>query len=220
MQIPSIHSLFSAKLAAVGLPASSAAGFEDVLDTAVAEGAGPDQDQTLTMESSLGGRYYAMVPNVHYTLSSEAAQATTDDSLSGWNDAARASSLGASLGSYAIQFVGNPYVWGGEDPVNGADCSGFTQTIYRTFGMNLPRTAYRQSLVGRQVDSDQLQPGDLLCFQNADETQVGHVGIYLGGGKFVHSANSKLGIIVSDLSKWTDRLKTVRRMPELDASVG
>ena len=71
-----------------------------------------------------------------------------------------------------------------------------------------------------RLSLDELQPGDLLAFQNKGESQVGHVGMYLGDGKFIHAANSKLGIIVSDLSKWTDRLKTIRRLPELEPAVG
>lgn len=223
MQIPSIHSLFNAKLTAIGLPERSDTGFADTLADATSAETNQTPAQITNTQTPLGGLMYSLVPNVHYTLEPETAttaQLASAASISDRKDAQASASLGASLSNYATQFVGNPYVWGGEDPVNGADCSGFTQTIYRTFGMDLPRTAYRQSLVGREVSPEELQPGDLLCFQNTDESQVGHVGIYLGNGKFVHAANSKLGIITSDLSKWTDRLKTIRRLPELEPAVG
>jgi cell wall-associated NlpC family hydrolase len=74
--------------------------------------------------------------------------------------------------------------------------------------------------VGSEVSLKDLQSGDLLCFQNDDQTQVGHVGIYLGDGKFIHAANTKLGIIISDVSSWLTRLKTIRRLPELQQSAG
>lgn len=238
MQIPSVSSMFSAKLRAVGFPVRSDTGFADSLSAAAAEASQQDSQDTQSSQvsqsatASLGGVYYTLVPNVHYTLqtdaidpTSETQQVSAPDSIAmpdvtAITDAAASSSLGGAMAAYAKQFVGNPYVWGGEDPVNGTDCSGFTQTIYKTFGMSLPRTAYRQSLVGREVSMDELQPGDLLCFQNEGQTQVGHVGMYLGDGKFIQAANSKLGIITSDLSKWTDRLKTIRRLPELEPAVG
>ncbi len=220
MKIPSVSSLFSAKLTAVGLPARVATGFVAELATTTA-GAEQNQLQTTNTQAALGGVYYSLVPDVHYTLVPEApAPSDLPDAAPPQIPEGNYSTLGSTMAAYAVQFVGNPYVWGGEDPVNGADCSGFTQTIYKTFHMLLPRTAHRQSQVGREVSLDELQPGDLLCFQNKGQTQVGHVGMYLGDGKFVHAANTKLGIITSDLSKWMDRLKTIRRLPELEPAVG
>ncbi len=204
----------------MGLPSLSQPGFADTLNAAVA--VNPVQAAARSAAAlPLGGVIYALVPDVHYTLKPEApTPSNPPDAEPPQIPEGNYSTLGSTMAAYAVQFVGNPYVWGGEDPVNGADCSGFTQTIYRTFHMSLPRTAYRQSQVGREVSLDELQPGDLLCFQNKGQAQVGHVGMYLGDGKFVHAANSKLGIIISDLSKWMDRLKTIRRLPELEPAVG
>ncbi len=220
MRIPSVSKLYQARLKAVRLPPRSQPGFADTLNAVTAAGSAQLASQSAPA-LSLGSVVYSLVPDVHYTLEPEApAPSNPPDAEPPQIPEGNYSTLGSTMAAYAVQFVGNPYVWGGEDPVNGADCSGFTQTIYKTFHMTLPRTAHRQSQVGREVSLDELQPGDLLCFQNKGQTQVGHVGIYLGDGKFVHAANSKLGIIISDLSKWTDRLKTIRRLPELEPAVG
>lgn len=101
---------------------------------------------------------------------------------------------GQELVDYARQFVGNPYVWGGTDPVNGADCSGFAGTIYRTFGYNLPRTAEEQAYVGEKISLSEAKPGDLLF--NMDESgHIYHVTMYAGDGRTVEAANPDVGII-------------------------
>jgi hypothetical protein len=94
---------------------------------------------------------------------------------------------GNDLVNYAMTFIGNPYVWGGTDPVNGADCSGFVQTIYKKYDIILPRTAKEQSKVGTQISTDDLQPGDLVFYGPA--SAISHVAIYAGDGKVVHASN-------------------------------
>ena len=86
------------------------------------------------------------------------------------------SGSGSSVVDYATQFVGNPYVWGGTSLTNGADCSGFVQSVYSNFGVSLPRTSYEQQNAGTEVSYADAQPGDLICYG-------GHVAIYMGGGK-------------------------------------
>ncbi len=102
------------------------------------------------------------------------------------------SSTGQAIANYAVQFVGNPYVYGGTSLTNGADCSGFVQSVYKHFGYSLPRTAASQAGAGRQVSVDNLQPGDLLFYHG-----YGHVAIYIGGGQVVHASNKKTGIKIS-----------------------
>ena len=104
--------------------------------------------------------------------------------------------VGQQIADYAVQFVGNPYVWGGTSLTNGADCSGFTLSVFANFGIGLSRTAESQSYGGTSVDFGSLQPGDLLFYNSTGS--IDHVAIYIGGGQIVHAANSRKGIIISD----------------------
>lgn len=85
---------------------------------------------------------------------------------------ASTSKLREEIVEYASQFIGNPYVWGGTDPVNGADCSGFVQTIYRTYGIELPRVAEAQAYAGEQIPVAEAQPGDLFFTWIAQDTST------------------------------------------------
>ena len=91
--------------------------------------------------------------------------------------------------NYAKKYVGNKYVYGGTSLTNGTDCSGFTMRVYEHFGYTLPRTSSSQSTVGKKVNASDLQKGDLIFYGN--NGQVGHVAMYIGGGKIVHASNSK-----------------------------
>ena len=105
------------------------------------------------------------------------------------------SGVGQEVVNYALQFVGNPYVWGGTDLVNGADCSGFVQSVYAHFGVALNRTSEAQMANGMSVPYSQAQPGDLICYGS-------HIASYMGNGQIVHASNSAPypagGIKVSD----------------------
>lgn len=94
---------------------------------------------------------------------------------------------GQDVVNYACQFVGNPYVYGGTSLTNGCDCSYFTQACFGYFGISLPRTSYAQRSSGQAVSYANAKAGDIICY-------AGHVAIYMGDGKIVHAANSKLGI--------------------------
>lgn len=99
--------------------------------------------------------------------------------------------MGRSVADYALQFLGNPYVYGGTSLTKGADCSGFVQSVYANFGVSLPRTSGEQRSSGSAVDGlANARPGDLVCYS-------GHIGIYIGDGKIVHASSSKTGIITS-----------------------
>lgn len=113
-------------------------------------------------------------------------------------------SLGQQVADFAVQFVGNPYVYGGTSLTNGADCSGFTLAVYSNFGVSLPHSAAAQNKKGTNVGSvDNAIPGDLVYYS-------GHVGIYIGNGQIVHASNSRTGIIISNANY--DRILGVRRI--------
>lgn len=105
------------------------------------------------------------------------------------------SGLGSQIANYALQFVGNPYRYGGTSLTNGADCSGFVQSVYKHFGYSLSRTAAAQAGNGRSVSLSELQPGDLIFYNNGGG--IGHVAIYTGGGMIVHASTKKTGIKTS-----------------------
>lgn len=113
--------------------------------------------------------------------------------------------IGQSLVDYASNYVGNPYVWGGTSLTDGADCSGFVQSIYRQYGINLPRVAADQAQAGTAIPIKAAMPGDLVFYSSADEG-IYHVMIYAGDGKTVESYNSNAGIIhgTYDTSKGLD----------------
>lgn len=100
--------------------------------------------------------------------------------------------------NYALQFVGNPYVYGGTSLTNGTDCSGFTMSVYAHFGYGLPRTAAQQMAGLTNVDLSSIQPGDLLFYRDRSGS-VGHVTMYIGGGQVVHASSSTTGIIISNI---------------------
>lgn len=101
---------------------------------------------------------------------------------------------GSSVANFALQFVGNPYVYGGTSLTNGTDCSGFTMGVYRNFGVSLPHSSGAQRSCGYGVGSlAEAQPGDLICYS-------GHVALYIGGGQIVHASTAKTGIKVSNAS--------------------
>ena len=109
------------------------------------------------------------------------------------------SALGQQIIAYAKQYLGRPYVWGGNGP-NSFDCSGFTKYVYANFGYNLNRTASAQLKNGVSVTRDQLQAGDLVFFYNGKvSTPVSHVGIYIGNGDFIHASSNSYTVEISSL---------------------
>ena len=110
----------------------------------------------------------------------------------------------------AKYYKGGRYVWGGTTP-QGFDCSGYVQYLYKKHRIDLPRTAYAQSKKGRPIDINNLQKGDLLFFLTDKKRgiPVTHVGIYIGGGKFIHAASKKDGIIISPITHGTYRERFV-----------
>lgn len=107
---------------------------------------------------------------------------------------------GAEVVEYAKQYLGYKYVSGGASPVSGFDCSGFTQYIYKHFGISLNRSSTAQIKNGVAVEKSDLQPGDLVIFNNNANTAIGHVGIYIGDGNFIHASNPSDGVKITTLT--------------------
>jgi len=107
--------------------------------------------------------------------------------------------------------LGSPYKWSGTT-TKGFDCSGYTSWVFKKFGIDLPHTSKGQATIGDSVDKDQLRPGDLVFF-NTDGKGISHVGVYVGDGKFYHSATDK-GVIITKMSDsyYTKRYVTARRV--------
>lgn len=101
-----------------------------------------------------------------------------------------------NLVNYALQFVGNRYVWGGTSLTKGIDCSGFSMKVYQKFGVKLPHYSGSQPSYGKKISRSELQPGDLIFY--GEGGKINHVAIYIGNGQIVHAANSRDGIKISN----------------------
>lgn len=138
---------------------------------------------------------YALAEAIKFSPLEEAAQA--------------AASRRTQLVNFALQYVGNPYVWGGTSLTNGIDCSGFTMQVMKQFGVTLPHYSGSQARMGKAVTSSEMRPGDLIFYANSAGT-VNHVAIYIGNGQIVHAASRRSGI---KISTWNYRTpKTIRNM--------
>ena len=122
--------------------------------------------------------------------SSSGGSAGSGSGRSAGQSAQTASSNGQAVVDYARQFLGKPYVYGGNSLTNGTDCSGFVKGVYAAFGINLPRTSSEQRSVGYAVSLSEIQPGDIVCYS-------GHVGIYAGNNTLIHASNEKTGITLT-----------------------
>ena len=129
-------------------------------------------------------------------LAEEARIAAEEAARIAEEQAANTATLGQAIVDYACQFIGNPYVWGGTSLTNGADCSGFTQSVMANFGISIPRVAADQAYSGTPVSLSEIQAGDLLFYEGGGG--IGHVTIYMGNGQVVHASTSDTGIIISD----------------------
>ena len=145
---------------------------------------------TALMQQDTTDQLHAVMPVSYTHLTTEAP--TTEAPVT----EAPTSDLGQQIANFACQFVGNPYVWGGTSLTNGADCSGFTQSVFANFGISIPRTAAAQASSGTPVDLSEIQAGDLLFYYG--DSGIGHVTIYMGNGQVVHASNASTGITISD----------------------
>jgi cell wall-associated NlpC family hydrolase len=136
-------------------------------------------------QQGLIGRFFIVIPQ---------AYAAARIARSGKGD------LRAELVSTVRRFIGVPYRWGGEDRGNGFDCSGLTMVSYRLNGLNLPRNSRAQFQAGRYVAAKNLQQGDLVFFATKGGKRVTHVGMYIGGGNFIHAPRTGKTVRVASLS--------------------
>ncbi|MGN1301937.1 MAG: SH3 domain-containing protein [Clostridia bacterium] len=123
------------------------------------------------------------------------------------------STSGEAVVAYAKQYLGCSYVYGGVGP-RSFDCSGFTQYVYKQFGISLAHSAVTQSNNGSYVAKSDLQPGDLVIFRDWNNNSIGHCGIYIGGGNFIHAANSTRGVVTDTLNSgyYYERYVSGRRL--------
>lgn len=119
---------------------------------------------------------------------------------------------GQEVADFALQYVGYQYKWAGTSPETGFDCSGFVYYVYQQFGYELNRTAAAQAGNGSHVEADSLEPGDVLCFYKG--SYIGHSGIYIGNGEYVHAQDSATGVVVSPLSERTGGFEARRILSE------
>ncbi len=153
-----------------------------------------------------------------------AAQATVDSAVRGPGGSqthAAALSIGQRIAASALAAVGDPYVWGGNSPQTGFDCSGLVQYVLAKVGVAAPRTSFAQYRFGVAVPVGALQPGDLLFFSTY-AAGASHVGVYVGAGRFVDAQNSSTGVVVSTLGDpyFSSRLLGARRPWSAQSSAG
>lgn len=164
--------------------------------------------ENLVMEAQQEGKEEAEAFTYAVSRKSEEAQMTQEvqenvQQTETTEVSAQPASNGQVIVDYACQFIGNPYVWGGTSLTDGADCSGFVQSVFAHFGISLPRTTYDQINAGVEVSYDQAMPGDLICYD-------GHIGIYIGDGQIVNAQNPEQGIGISPATYTT--ILSVRRI--------
>ncbi|MCD8249879.1 MAG: NlpC/P60 family protein [Lachnospiraceae bacterium] len=139
------------------------------------------------------------------STSSSSSSSTSSSSSSSSSSSASVSGgtgLGASIASYGLKFVGNPYVYGGNSLTNGTDCSGFVYLVHANFGISVPRSSSALASGGTAVSDADKQPGDVICY-------YGHVGIYIGNNQLVHASTESTGIKVSNMYYRT--IRCIRR---------
>lgn len=151
---------------------------------------GQDEQLTVTDEQTPGWIKVQTADGEGYISSDYATVADTYQYAEKPQTESSESGSKSSVAGYALQFVGNPYVWGGTSLTNGVDCSGFVMQVYAHYGISLPHSSSALRSVGRGVSYSEAQPGDIVCYS-------GHVGIYIGGGQIVHASNPRDGIKVS-----------------------
>ncbi len=123
------------------------------------------------------------------------------------------SSSGQAIVDTAMKYLGVPYVWAGTSP-SGFDCSGLVYYVYKENGYSINRTAASIYQNGTSVDKSELQVGDAICFTNSSYSTIGHVGIYIGGGQFIHASSGSGSVVISDLSSsyYTNHYYGARRI--------
>lgn len=165
-------------------------------------------ETTSRSESSLDNQTIENSENVKTEEESETKQNVKEETTT-----TSSNPNGSAIVAYAKTFVGYPYVYGTNGP-DTFDCSGFVQYVYKHFGYSISRSSKTQVNDGVTVAKSDLQPGDIIIFKNTAKTEIGHVGIYIGGGQFVHASNPSNGVMISSLetAAYQARYVTARRI--------
>jgi cell wall-associated NlpC family hydrolase len=194
--------IFGATLIAIGVTAGIKT-YDVKADAAI-----KDQPNVVVRSASLNSDKVIKVP-VRNTQKNTAGKTTASRGGSGLSSAAPAGSN--SVVSYAYKFLGKPYIWGASGP-NAFDCSGFTAYVYKAFGINLGHYTGTQFGSGQAVSRANLAQGDLLFFNTYGS--ISHVGIYIGGGRFIHAQSSRTGVTISSLNEgyYSSRFAGARRL--------
>ena len=145
---------------------------------------------------------YVSIEDLTITVAFDTAERITQDTVT-YDVGGIPKGEAKEIIEYALQFLGNPYVWGGTSLTNGADCSGFVQSVYKHFGYSLPRVAADQANAGTTIPLDEVKPGDLIFYSNS--SGINHVGLYIGDNKLLHASNPTSGI---KISQWCYRTPT------------
>ena len=190
-----------------GEDTAAASQAQEAYETWEASQAAADEQQQQSWDAQANADDAQNTAEAAQTAADEAAAseqtAASEDASAAYSETSEASSssgssTGAAIASYACQFVGNPYVYGGTSLTGGADCSGFVMSVCANFGISLPHNAAAQSGCGTPVDASSLAPGDLVFY--SDGSGISHVAIYIGNGSIVHAANSASGICYGNLN--------------------
>ncbi|MCD8368533.1 MAG: NlpC/P60 family protein [Clostridiales bacterium] len=194
----------AAAQAAAEEAAAQAAAEEAAAQAAAEEAAAQEAASSTPAESGTSSEETSSGTSSGSSSSSSSSGSSSSSSSSSSSGSSSSSSVtGSDVVAYALQFVGNPYVWGGTSLTNGCDCSGFTMQVYAHFGYSLPHYSGSQASCGVGVSYANAQEGDLICYS-------GHVGIYIGSGKMVSALGEKYGIVISSVN--TSRIVAVRRI--------
>jgi uncharacterized protein YraI len=176
---------------------------------------GEGEDLTITEE--LDGWYKVEVDNEEGYVSAEyvtiSQKLPTAMTLTQLRYGEGVSDVRVALVDFALQYVGNRYVWGGTSLTNGVDCSGFTMKVYEQFGISLPHSSSGQAGYGTSISSSEAKPGDLFFYGRSGVNGIGHVGIYIGNGQIVHASSARDGIKISS-AYYRTPLKVVRLLSD------
>jgi cell wall-associated NlpC family hydrolase len=197
--------IFGATLIAIGVTAGIKT-YDVKADAAI-----KDQPVVAVRSASLNSDKVIKVPERN-TQKKTAGNTTASRGGSGLSQAGATAPAGSnSVVSYAYKFLGRPYIWGASGP-NAFDCSGFTAYVYKAFGIYLDHYTGSQFNNGQAVSRANLAQGDLVFFNTYGS--ISHVGIYIGGGNFIHAGNSRSGVTISSLNEgyYTSRFAGARRL--------
>lgn len=171
-----------------------------------AELAAEEQARQAAAQTALNATTTETTSTPESTPEASVAQTTEEVTTNAYSNAVANTSystndeLRTSVVNYAMQYLGNVYIHGGQSLETGTDCSGFTSLIYAVYGYSLSRTPGGQlSSAGRSISIDEAKPGDIICYSSNGGKSCTHVALYIGNGQIIHSANSRKGVIISDV---------------------